>query len=68
MPGQQFALARLHRLGFLVDLVVPAEEVQHTVNDEQGDLRLLGHPVFDGVARGDGGTDDDVADQRRDLG
>ncbi len=68
MAGQELSLARLHPLGFLVLGVVPTEEVQDPVDDEQRHLVVEGHFVFEGVARRDGRTEHDVADELGNLG
>ena len=67
MASQQLSLARLHSLGLIVDHVIPTQEVQHAVHDEEGYFVVKRNFVFYGVARGDGRTDDDVTDELGDL-
>ena len=69
MRLQQRLLQRLHPLGFLVDLVIVAEQVQHPVHHEKCEFVIEGPSmmalafVLWRIRRGDRGAHDDVADQ-----
>lgn len=69
MRLQQRLLERLHQFGFLIDLVIVAEQVQHAVHHEKRKFVIEGSSMMAltfvlGRVRGcDRGADDDVADQ-----
>jgi hypothetical protein len=66
-PGEDLALALLHRgLTDRVGVVV-VEQVEHPVDDEECDLVIDGHRVFGRLRRRDRRAHHDVADQRRGL-
>ena len=67
VAGQQVALLGLHDLGLVGILVVQPEQVQQAVDDQQGDLVVVGAGVLGGVAVGDRRADDHVAEQGRHL-
>ena len=65
MPLEQLTLPALHSfLLFGLGMVV-AEDVKHTVDDEQGELVVDGAGVLVGVSRRDRRTHHDVAEQQR---
>jgi hypothetical protein len=46
---EQFALSRFHTFGFFVHRVIPPEQVQHAVDNEQGNFVVETAFVFGSV-------------------
>ena len=69
MRLQQRLLKRLHQLGFFVEFVIMAEQVQHAVHDKKREFVIEGPAmmvlafVVRRVRGSDRGAHDDVADQ-----